>query len=162
NQSGAGILARGTGTRVLEAGCGTGYLSKLLAKRYRWDMLPLDLRSEGLAYARGYGLERLVQGDITSLPFADQSFDAVISMDVVVPFPRSAEARAFLEFARVLNPEGLLAVRVSALDTLRSRHSEFAHERQRFTKSRLIHAVKGSGFCAIRATYINSLLLPAA
>ena len=32
----------------------------------------------------------------------------------------------------MLKPGGLLAVRVSALDILRSGHLEFAHERQRF------------------------------
>ncbi len=148
------------GARVLEAGCGTGYMSKALAERYGWQMTPLDLGREGLEYARGYGLCDLVQGDITALPFASGSFDALISLDVVIHLPRGEEGAAFHEFARVLKPRGLLALRVSALDLLRSRHSEFVQERQRFTRSRLLKGVESAGFDTTRITYLNSLLLP--
>ncbi len=145
---------------VLEAGCGTGYMSKLLGERYGWRMTPLDLGREGLEYARGYGLDRLVQADITALPFATGAFDALVSLDVLVHLPRGGEGAAFAEFARVLKPEGLLVVRVSALDVLRSRHSDFAHERQRFTRSRLVKGLEAAGFRVERVTYLNALLLP--
>lgn len=145
---------------VLEAGCGTGYLSKVLAERYGWRMTPLDLGREGLAYARGYGLSQLVQGDVAALPFAASAFDALVSMDVIVHLPRGGESSTCAEFARVLKPGGLLALRVSAFDALRSRHSDFCEERQRFTRSRLAHAVEHAGFQIERATYVNSLLLP--
>jgi ubiquinone/menaquinone biosynthesis C-methylase UbiE len=147
---------------VLEAGCGTGYLSKLLAARYQWRMTPLDLGREGLEFARGYGLERLVQGDITALPFPAATFDAVVSMDVIVHLPRGEESRALAEFARVLKSGGLLALRVAAMDLLHSRHSEFAQERQRFTRSRLTAAVEAVGLKIDRITYLNALLLPVA
>ena len=41
--------------------------------------------------ARNYGLTRLIQGDITSLPFAQAAFDGLVSMDVVVHLPRGDE-----------------------------------------------------------------------
>jgi len=148
------------GASVLEAGCGTGYMSKALAERYGWDMTPLDLGREGLEYARGYGLCNLVQGDITALPFASGSFDALVSFDVVIHLPKGDEGAAFQEFARVLKTRGLLVLRVSALELLRSRHSEFVHERQRFTRSRLLRGVEAAGFDVQRITYLNSLLLP--
>lgn len=145
---------------VLEAGCGTGYMSRLLAERYGWRMTPLDLGAEGLQYARGYGLDRLVQGDISALPFAGAAFDALVSLDVVVHLPRGQEAAALAEFARALKPGGILALRVSALDALHSRHSDFAQERQRFTCARLRRAVESAGFKVERVTYANALLLP--
>jgi SAM-dependent methyltransferase len=148
--------------RVLEVGSGTGYQSKVLTERYGWQMVPLDLGWEGLSYARKMGLSRLVQADMTALPFPAASFPMVISMDAVVHLPRGEEHRAFAEFARVLKPEGWLAIRVSALDLLRSRHAEFAMERQRFTKSRLVQRLAEAGFQVQRATYCNSLLFPVA
>lgn len=148
--------------RVLEAGCGTGYLASLLQQRYHWQMFPVDLGWQGLEYAQTLGLSRLAQADIAQLPFETGCFDAVLSMDVVVHFPRGVEGRAMSELARVLAPGGLLALRVSALDVLRSRHSEFAHERQRFTRSRLLEVAESSGIEVERCTYANSLLMPVA
>jgi len=150
----------GEGASVLEAGCGTGHLSKALEQRYRWCVTPLDLGREGLEYARGYGLARMVQGDITALPFAAEAFDGVVSMDVLVHLRRGEEAYALSEFARVLKPGGLLVLRAGALDALRSRHSEFVGERQRFTRAGLIRSATEAGFSVERATYLNSLLTP--
>lgn len=147
---------------VLEAGCGTGYMSKVLAARYGWQMTPLDLGWQGLVYAQGYGLQRLVQGDIAALPFPENCFDAVVSLDVIVHFPPGQEDRAMAELARVLRPRGLLVLRCSALNILRSRHSQFAMERQRFTKGRLVALARRHGIGILRITYANSLLMPAA
>ena len=148
--------------RVLEAGCGTGYMSGWLKKRFGWSMFPVDLSFGGLCFAREMGVAQLAQADVTRLPYGDQQFDAVVSLDVIVHFERGGEAAALKEFFRVLRPGGKLILRSSALDGLRSRHSEFAHERQRFTAGRLREAVKSAGFQVLDLTYANSLLLPVA
>lgn len=147
-------------SRILEGGCGTGYLSKVLAERYGWRLYPVDLGWEGLSYGRGMGIPRLAQADISRLPFADGAFDLVISMDVLVHFPLGSEIPALRELVRTLEPGGYFAIRVSALDALRSRHSMFAGERQRFTRARLVRSVEESGVEVLRCTYANSLLLP--
>jgi SAM-dependent methyltransferase len=148
--------------RVLEAGCGTGHFARELQARYGWTMFPLDLGWEGLAYGRQLGVSRLTQGDIQSLPYASESFDAVVSMDVIVHLPRGEEDRPMREFHRVLRPGGMLVLRASALDILRSRHSAFAMERQRFTQGRLTRLAAACGFRVLRCTYANSLLFPVA
>jgi len=148
--------------RVLEAGCGTGYFSCLLQRDRRWPIIPMDISPEGLRYARAMGVERAVQGDATNIPFANGAFDLVLSIDVLAHLNRGAELAAAGEMARVLAPGGLMVVRTSALDILRSRHSLFAYERQRFTRSRLLSLFESSGLRVLRCTYANSLLMPVA
>lgn len=148
--------------RVLEAGCGTGYNAGAIQRRYGWSVYPCDLCMEGLAYGAAMGLSRLAQADVAMLPFGPGVFDAVLSLDVIVHFPRGEEVRALAEFSRVLAAGGLLVLRVAALDVLRSRHSEFTCERQRFTAKRLTAALRQNGIRVLRTTYANTLLLPVA
>jgi SAM-dependent methyltransferase len=148
-------------TRVLEAGCGTGYFSKLLQER-GWPVVPMDISGEGLRHARTMGVTRPVQGDISSLPFADGAFDLVLSLDVLPHLPRGDEQHAIREMARVAAPGGLVMVRAAALDILRSRHSEYVFERQRFTLGGLGDAMRSAGIRLLRGTYANALLLPVA
>jgi SAM-dependent methyltransferase len=149
-------------SRVMEAGSGTGHMAHVLHQRYGWTIFPTEIAWEGVSLtSRRDGLLP-VQGDIAACPFSDSAFDAVLSLDVLVHFPRGQEDRALGEFARILKPGGYLILRVAALDILRSRHSEFCHERQRFTRHRLMRAVAARGFRVVRCTYANSFLLPVA
>lgn len=147
---------------ALEAGCGTGYQSREFTRRYGWRMTPLDLSAEGLRHGQRLGVTDLVQGDLQKLPFGAASFDAVLSLDVIVHFPPGEEGLAFTELARVLKPGGLFVVRVSALSILRSRHSIFTHEKQRFTAGHLRHCASAAGIEPLRTTYANSMLVPVA
>ncbi len=157
-----GRLGAPSFAKVLEGGCGTGYMSRWLEGRFGWRMYPVDLDYGGLCFGNAEGIRRMTQTDITALPFADAAFDAVVSLDVLVHFPQGGEAAALGEFARVLKDGGSLILRVSALDILRSRHSAFAHERQRFTRERIAAAVEAAGFEVLERSYANSLLLPVA
>jgi SAM-dependent methyltransferase len=146
--------------RVLDAGCGTGYLSYIFQRERQCPVIPLDISGEGLRYVRKMGLDQPVQGSVLEMPFANGTFDLVFSMDVLPHLPRGDEHRAAREMARVLVPRGLVVIRAPALDVLRSRHSEYIHERQRYTRRRLIDTVEAEGVSVLRCTYVNSLLLP--
>jgi SAM-dependent methyltransferase len=148
--------------RALDAGCGTGYFCSLLQRERRWPIVPMDISWHGLRYARDMGIERPVQGDITSLPFADRAFDLIISADVLSHLPRGEEHHSAREFSRVMTPGGLLVVRTPALDMLRSRHSTYIGEYQRFTRRGLMGLMASAGIRALQCTYANSLLLPVA
>jgi SAM-dependent methyltransferase len=148
--------------RALEAGCGTGYMARLLQQDHGWPLVPMDIDREGLRYARAMGVERPVQGNALDLPFRDGSFDLVLSLDVMPHFPHGTEVQAAREWTRVLARGGLLVVRTAALKILHSRHSEYILERQRFTRRQIVDLFAAAGVRVLRCTYLNSLLLPVA
>lgn len=156
------LVRNRTNLRVLEAGCGTGFMSRSMRQRLDWSMFPMDLSLVGLAHARRLGLDRLAAANIVQLPYRDASFDAVVSLDVIAHLEPGPDEEAFVEFARVLRPGGFLFLRSSALPVLRSRHSMFVQERQRYTKTRLRHLCRKAGLEVRRLTYLNSFLLPVA
>jgi SAM-dependent methyltransferase len=148
--------------RALEAGCGTGYFARILQTEHGLPLAPVDIGWEGLRRARALGVERLAQANMLELPFGDCAFDAVFSIDVLPHLERGIEQRGIDELARVLAPGGLLVIRAAAFDWLRSRHSEFVNERQRFTRRGLAGLARQAGVRPLRCSYANALLLPAA
>lgn len=101
------------GDRVLDVGCGTGVLARKAADRVAREeqVTGLDLNEGMLAMARR--LRPRIdwrQGDATRLPFADASFDVVLSQFALMYFLDRAAALA--EMVRVLRPAGRLVVAV--------------------------------------------------
>lgn len=102
------LLATGPG-EALDAGMGAGRLLAELAER-GWAVSGIDASAEMVTAARSRlpgAASRLVQGKIESLPFADESFDAVVATGVL---EYSELERALRELARVLRPGGLAVV----------------------------------------------------
>lgn len=73
----ARLLGTGDGD-LLDVGCGTGRFAQALTK-LGWTVTGIDVSEDMLRIARERGLD-VVCADATALPFADTSFDAVISM----------------------------------------------------------------------------------
>jgi SAM-dependent methyltransferase len=90
-------IGAGDGTELLDAGCGSGFAAQLAAGRGA-VVNGLDATPELLEIAR----ERVpngefAQGDLESLPYADDTFDAVVGFN---SFQYAASPRAALEEAR--------------------------------------------------------------
>lgn len=154
----------GDGIRdVLDAGCGTGANAEWMARNFGWRVWGLDFAQEGLRLARRRGgVQGVVRGDIQALPFPNESFDLITCLDVFVHLDDGHDRQAMRELARCLRPGGRLVVRAAAFRWLRSRHSQFVGEKQRFTLRQLSEAASQAGLEVQFATYANSLLLPAA
>jgi SAM-dependent methyltransferase len=97
-----------TGKRVLEVSCGAGggasYITRTLGPA-SYTGLDLNPASVDLCRRR-HQLRNLdfVQGDAQDLPFADETFDAVINVEASHQYPDFA--RFLAEVARVLRPGG--------------------------------------------------------
>ena len=98
------VMERGEGRSVLEAGCGTGLILERLEEKYP-ATIGMDLSMGMLARTRDRGL-KVLQADITALPFRDGAFDLTCSFKVL-PHVEDAE-RALGELARVTRPGGYI------------------------------------------------------
>ncbi|HEY0192732.1 MAG TPA: bifunctional 2-polyprenyl-6-hydroxyphenol methylase/3-demethylubiquinol 3-O-methyltransferase UbiG [Kofleriaceae bacterium] len=94
--------------RVLDLGCGGGFLANYLARRDH-HVTGIDTTAENLEVARRYdrtGTVTYLVADACALPFPDASFDVVCAMDLLEHVEDSA--RLIAEASRVLAPNGLL------------------------------------------------------
>jgi len=102
--------------RVLDLGCGAGFLANYLAARGHL-VTGVDTTEENLAVARAHapttpispdavvGTAAYRLGDACALPYPDASFDVVCAMDLIEHVARPDELVA--EAARVLRPGGM-------------------------------------------------------
>jgi SAM-dependent methyltransferase len=145
---------------ILDAGCGTGAVLDLLGNSSKH--VGIDLSPEALAFCRRRGLTNVVQGNITTLPFADDSFDAVISSSVLYHRWVPDVHHALRELRRVLRPGGVLVINVAAYEFLRSAHDDAVHTARRFTRSELERLLVANRLRIRALTYWTTLLFPLA
>ncbi len=92
------------GLRVVDAGCGEGYGTRLLGE-VAAKVVGVELVADVVAHARGaYPGTEFLAADVCDLPLPDASFDAVVSLQVVEHLPDVG--RYLAEVARVLRPGG--------------------------------------------------------
>jgi SAM-dependent methyltransferase len=149
-----------TRPRVLDAGCGTGGMLKYL--RRFGPAVGIDVAEEAVGLARRRGLDSLARASVEELPFADASFDLLVSFDVLYHQAVVNDRKALQEFSRVLRPGGLLVIRVPAYNWLRGAHDLAVHTRHRYTGKELGQKLQVAGFRLQKLTHVNSLLFPIA
>ncbi|HET6604090.1 MAG TPA: class I SAM-dependent methyltransferase [Xanthomonadaceae bacterium] len=154
-------LARGR--RVLDAACGEGYGSAMLARAGAASVLGVDLSAATVAHASArYPLAnlRFAEGDCTRLEgLPEGGFDLITSFETLEHV--QAQERMIERFASLLSPEGV--VLVSSPD--RRTYSELRGYRNEFHVRELdreeLQALLGAYFPAVRL-YGHKLLFQSA
>jgi SAM-dependent methyltransferase len=145
------------GLRLLDVAGGDGYWAAR-ARRRGARAVALDLAAAKLHRGRELtAAPALVRGDALDLPFADASFDRVMSICAIEHFDDGAAALA--EMARVLAPGGELVMSADAL-TLAPRwprlyraHCERYHVKRTYSHEELTALLKACGLDVIAHRY---------
>lgn len=105
------------GAKVLDLGCGAGFpVAKALAVRYR--VTGVDLSARQLELASSFvPAATLVQGDMCTVRFPDDSFDGVIAVHSITHVPRERHAALFARIYAWLRVGGLFVACLGANDS---------------------------------------------
>jgi ubiquinone/menaquinone biosynthesis C-methylase UbiE len=144
--------------RVLEIGCGTGYVLRGLATQGNYELTGADANIAGLRHARlRLPSVEFVQVDARDLPY-DAAFDAVGAFDVIEHI--NEDERVLTSIRRALKPGGVLIVTVPQHKWLWSWADEQARHKRRYRRRELCDKVMAAGFEMVRATSFVTALLP--
>jgi SAM-dependent methyltransferase len=142
---------------VLDFGCGTGAFLEHLERFGAVSAVDSDPSAVAFCHTRGRSEVKLVPPG-TALPYRDDSFDLVTTLDVIEHVDDDVAALA--ELRRVLRPGGRLLVAVPAFMFLWGKQDEVSHHRRRYTAPTLRCALAAAGFAVDRTSYFNTILFP--
>jgi ubiquinone/menaquinone biosynthesis C-methylase UbiE len=99
------------GMRVLDVGCGKGFLVKdLMLECEGLQAFGLDVSLYAILHAPEELAGRLHLGTAEKLPFPDRSFDCVLSLNTIHNFPRPRAVKAMAEIERVSRGKSFVVV----------------------------------------------------
>lgn len=143
---------------VLDFGCGTGAFLDHLERFGRVSAVDGDRNAVRFCHQRGRSEVRHLEPG-APLPFADDAFDLITTLDVIEHI--EDDVAALRELRRVLRPGGRLLVAVPAFPLLWGDQDEISHHFRRYTARTLRRSLTAAGFAVEHASYFNSLLFPA-
>lgn len=156
------------GERVLDVGCGVGYLCEVLARGGDGrHIVGVDPSLESIRACRELAPGAFMAGDALALPFRASSFDCVALSDVIEHLADPDQALG--EIRRVIKPGGRLVLSTPALEGpfTRTRLESFLHEerdelqmnhRAGFARAELCDLLRRHGFADLQAVYTNVFL----
>lgn len=142
------------GYRVLEAGCGTGNILRVLENVCSGGtVVGMDLFNEGLQYARLRASCSVVQADLNAPAFGVQ-FDLIGIFDVLEHLPD--DLKVLHDLRDLLKPSGALLLTVPAHPGLWSYFDDASHHCRRYEEEELTSKLTSAGF---RVEYVSQYMM---
>ena len=142
-------------SRILEVGCGGGFLSSLLAQAGA-NVVATDMSINATRSVKDRGVTKSLTFDAGQpWPFKNDSFQVVIMLDVLEHI--EDDIACLLEARRVLSRGGIALLTVPAHQFLFSSWDKVLGHHRRYSKSILRLAFRSVGFQPILISYHNVL-----
>ena len=146
---------------LLDAGCGTGGMLDVVRQKFPdADLTGVDASSHAIELAAARNLNATLRSaNVHELPFAENNFDFVLSLDVL-SHAGVDDSLATHEMHRVLRPGGRLLLNLAAFDFLKGAHDCAVDVDRRYTRPQVRALLAGANFQIERLTYWNASLMP--
>jgi SAM-dependent methyltransferase len=146
---------------LLDAGCGTGGMLDVIRQNFSdADLTGIDASSHAVELAAARNLNATLRpANVHHLPFAENNFDFVLSLDVL-SHAGVDDALATHEMHRVLRPGGRLLLNLAAFDFLKGAHDCAVNVDRRYTRPQIRAVLAGANFRIERLTYWNATFTP--
>lgn len=136
---------------ILDAGCGTGRMMEICQKYGHVE--GIDNSTYAVDYARKRGLEYVELGDLNEVQLKPNSYDIIVSLDVLY-HAAIKDDRAILEkFYASLKEGGLLIINLPAFEYLKRSHDIVVHTKKRYRKKAFEKELQEAGFKSIHSSY---------
>ena len=146
---------------MLDVGCGTGGMMSCLHSYFPdADITGIDYSDQAVRTTQEREAGKVVNASVNFLPFRDDSFDVIISLDVVFEMQAVNDQSAMKEIYRSLKQDGILILNLTAFECLRGQHDAAVHAGQRYTRGKLAPFIRNAGFALLSMTYWNALFFP--
>jgi len=142
--------------RILDIGCGTGIILKLLA--HFGIPFGTELSPEAIQFLRQRGLNLIVRSDANGpMPFKSNAFSVITCLDVLEHL--DDDISLLEEMLRICKPGGRVIITVPALQILWSPHDAALHHKRRYTKKQILNKMRHLNGQVVKCSYYNAALL---
>lgn len=142
---------------LLDAGCGSGGNLEWL-RGLGFQAMGFDLSFTGAQLSRGRN-KNVFAADINRLPYADNSFDAVLCCNVFES-AEVDEAAALAELSRALRPGGFALLTLSARSVPAGAHDKAVHCVRRYGRDDIRRTFNAAGFRVRKIRGLFGTMLP--
>lgn len=137
--------------RIFDAGCGTGRMMELL---HGCGIVEgMDYSEEAISLCRKRGLRNAQKGDLNKWEPPAETYDVIISNDVICVSAIEDDMAVVEKFHRALKRDGILILNLPAFNVLRRKHDIAVFSVRRYRKKKTLGQLKEIGFVPVRASY---------
>jgi len=141
---------------IIDIGCGPGNMLSYLSKF--GPTYGLDTSEEAIELCKKRGYDAVKKGDIERIDYPNETFDAVLGLDVLEHCVN--DVSALKEVFRICKIGGYCIFTVPAYQFLWTEHDSALHHKRRYVREELMAKFKKENFLLIKTSYFNTLLFP--
>jgi 2-polyprenyl-3-methyl-5-hydroxy-6-metoxy-1,4-benzoquinol methylase len=137
--------------QIFDAGCGTGGTLQMLAK-YGHPQ-GIDYSQDAVAFCNKNSLQDVRRQDLNDWQPSGNTYDIVVSLDVLCHSAILDPEGIFRKFALALKPGGMCIVNLPAFPLLFRNHDRAVHTQRRFRLQEVERLFKNAGLTVTTASY---------